>query len=87
MPELSRFYGIIIFMHYQDHEPAHFHGRYEDQEVMMELASGRVKGYMAKRALRMIFEWSELHMEELWANWRLARERRPLKSIAALAWE
>jgi len=55
MPEICRFYGIIIFMNYNDHDPPHFHARYEDQEVIMEIMSGIVKGQMAKRALRMLF--------------------------------
>jgi len=84
MPEICRFYGIIIFMNYNDHEPSHFHARYEDQEVIVEIPTWIVKGQMSKRALRMLFEWSELHLEELMENWRLARERKPLNSIAPL---
>ena len=72
MPEIYRFYGIIIFMNYNDHDPPHFHARYEDQEVIMEIMSGIVKGQMAKRALRMLFEWSEIHQEKLMENWQLA---------------
>jgi len=35
MPELSRFYGIVIKMYFGDHEPAHFHAEYaEDQAVL-----------------------------------------------------
>jgi len=84
MPEICRFYGIIIFMNYNDHDPPHFHARYEDQEVTVEFPTGIIKGQMSKRALRMLFEWSELHLEELMENWRLARERRPLNKIAPL---
>jgi hypothetical protein len=84
MPILARFYGIIIFLNYQDHDPPHFHARYEDQEVIIEIESGVVKGYMAKRALRLIFEWSEIHHEELLDNWHLARERRTLQRISPL---
>lgn len=29
MPELSRFYGIIIRMFYGDHPPPHFHAVYK----------------------------------------------------------
>ena len=77
-------YGIIIFMDYHDHDPPHFHARYEDQEVTMEISSGVVKGQMSRRALRMLFEWSERHQEELMENWRLARERRRLEKIQPL---
>jgi hypothetical protein len=84
MPVLSRFYGIIIFMNSHDHDPPHFHARYEDQEVIIEILSGIIKEYKAKWALRLIFEWSEIHYEELLDNWHLARERRPLRSISPL---
>ena len=84
MPELCRFYGIIIFLNYLDHDPPHFHPRYEDQEVIIEIETGIVKGYMSKRALRMIFDWSEMHQEELMANWHLARDRQPLQKISPL---
>ena len=84
MPELCRFYGIIIFLNYLDHDPPHFHARFEDQEVIIEIETGIVKGYMSKRALRMIFDWSEMHQEELMANWLLARDRQPLQKISPL---
>jgi hypothetical protein len=84
MPEICRFYGIIIFMNYNDHDPPHFHARYEDQEVTIEIKSGIVKGQMSKRALRMLFEWSEIYHGELMENWRLARERKPLQKILPL---
>jgi hypothetical protein len=84
VPEISRFYGIIVFMNFNDHEPAHFHARYGDQEVTVEIVAGSVRGYMSKRALRMLFEWSEIHQQELMENWNLARQRRQLRPIPPL---
>jgi hypothetical protein len=84
MPEICRFYGIIIFKNYNDRDPPHYHARYDDQEVKIEMKSGIVKGQMAKRALRMLFEWSEIHQEELMENWRLARERKQLRKLPPL---
>ncbi len=84
MPEICRFYGIIIFMNYNDHDPPHFHARYGDQEVIMERQTGTVKGRMSSRALRMLFEWSEIHQGELMENWTLAKERRALHEIPPL---
>ena len=84
MPEICRFYGIIIFMNYNDHQPAHFHARYQDQEVTVGIQTGLVTGRMAQRALQMLFEWSAIHKEELVENWRLAREHKPLKKIPPL---
>jgi len=39
---------------------------------------------MSKRALRMLFEWSEMYQDELMENWKLAKERKPLKKIPPL---
>jgi hypothetical protein len=85
MPTLSRFYGIVIFMNYNDHQPPHFHARYQEQEVLIEIDTGVVQGKMAKRALQMIFEWAEKHQDELRHNWDLARARKPLEPIPPLA--
>jgi hypothetical protein len=84
MPEISRFYGIIIFMNYNDHDPPHFHARYQDQEITIEIGTGMVQGKMSKRALRMVLEWSEKYQEELLRNWKLARERRPFEKVPPL---
>lgn len=84
MPEICRFYGIVIFMNYNEHEPPHFHAKYQDQEVSIEIGTGIVRGQMSKRALRMLFEWSEIYQEELKENWNLARQRKPLCKIFPL---
>lgn len=84
MPEISRFYGIIIYMNYNDHPPSHFHARYQDQEVTIEIETGVVIGRMSRRALRMVFEWSETYQEALMDNWNRARAREPLEKITPL---
>ncbi|HEX2982207.1 MAG TPA: DUF4160 domain-containing protein [Ignavibacteriales bacterium] len=84
MPEISRFYGIVIYMNYNDHNPPHFHAKYQDQEIVMEINSGTVEGKMSKRALELIFEWADKHRIELNENWSLSRERKQLKNISPL---
>jgi len=84
VPVLSRFYGIVVYMNYRDHEPSHFHARYQDQEVLVEIQSGLVTGTFSKRALRLLFEWMELHRQELEGNWIRARSRQPLEPIDPL---
>jgi hypothetical protein len=84
VPTLSRFYGIIIFMNYNDHNPPHFHARYQDQEVTVTIETGIVQGEMSRRALEMVFEWSEKYRDELLRNWDLARARKPLRPIPPL---
>ena len=84
MPELSRFLGIVVRMHYRDHMPAHFHASYGDYEIIVRLDDGIVEGRFPRRALRLVLEWFELHRGELMANWRSAQQRKPLMPIAPL---
>jgi hypothetical protein len=85
MPVVSRFYGIVVFLNYNDHNPPHFHARYQDQHVLVEIESGLVTGTMSKRALQLLFEWYEQHRDELMENWERARERKPLLPILPLS--
>lgn len=84
MPEISRFLGIIIAMYYRDHSPPHFHAIYGDYEITVEIESGIINGRFPKRALKLVFEWLEIHKDELIENWRLAEGRRPLNKIQPL---
>jgi len=84
MPTLSKFYGIVVFMNYNDHNPPHFDARYQDQEIIVEIETGLVEGRMSKRALRMVFEWLDLHQAELLDNWELAKQRKALREIQPL---
>ena len=70
MPELSRFYGIVIRMHFRDHAPPHFHAAYQDHEATVEIGPLAVtRGQLPARALGLVVEWAALHREELYAAW------------------
>jgi hypothetical protein len=81
MPELSRFYGIIIRMFYGDHPPPDFHAVYQGEEVQVSIESLEViKGRMRRRALALVLEWAALHREELRRAWDVAsRNQEPDK--------
>lgn len=71
MPEISRFFGIIITMYFKDHAPPHFHARYNEYEVLIAIESlGIVQGALPPKALSLVVEWASQHREELLANWR-----------------
>jgi hypothetical protein len=54
MPEISRFYGIIIRMYPGDHPPPHFHAVYAEHEAFIEIATGKViYGYVPSTALQL----------------------------------
>lgn len=85
MPRISEFFGIIIWMYYNDHQPAHFHAEYGGEEALIVIGTGDLyQGHLSRRALRLVQEWEELHRAELFANWELARQQQPLTSIAPL---
>lgn len=85
MPELSRFYGIVVAMYWLDHPPPHFHVRYGDATARIEVGSGAViDGWLPRRALKMVREWEAMHRSELLVNWRLAGVPEPLIPIAPL---
>jgi hypothetical protein len=86
MPEICRFYGIIIAMFFDDHNPPHFHARYGKDNVAIEISSLRVlEGQISPRALGLVVEWASQHQRELLANWDLAKNSQPIKKIAPLA--
>lgn len=72
-------------MNYRDHNPPHFHARYQNYEVTVDLDTGKVVGVMPKRMLKMIFEWHEKHATELNVNWERAKSARPLLQIEPLS--
>ena len=70
MPKISTFYGIIIFMYFDDHNPPHFHAEYNGNSVMIKINDLSVlQGSMPSRALGMIVEWAYQHRDELVTNW------------------
>ena len=81
MPEISRFYGIIISIFYDEHNPPHFHARYGDHKIAIGIKTLQVfEGFLPPRALGLVMEWAYLHKDELLKNWKLAeRNMQPDK--------
>ncbi len=85
MPEIARFFGLIIRMYFDDHDPPHFHATYAGYEGRVRIApAGMMDGNLPARPLALAVEWATLHEAELLENWRLARLGKPLASIAPL---
>lgn len=84
MPEISRFYGIIIKMYFNEHNPPHFHIEYQDYEAVMNIETGEVLGKISRRALNLVYDWLDLHRDELFENWKRIEERKPLNKIKPL---
>lgn len=85
MPEICRFFGIIIRMFFDDHNPPHFHTEYGGRKAVFDLRGNILQGDLrSKVAVRLVRDWIDLHSEELKADWKLAKQGKPLKKIDPL---
>ncbi len=86
MPRISFFYGIAIWMYWNEgaHARPHFHARYSGQAASVDFAGELIAGSLPRRALELVREWASLHQDELEANWERARRSEPLQSIEPL---
>lgn len=85
MPRLSMFYGVAVYMDYQDHAPPHFHAIYGEHEATFAIESGSLlEGALPRTARKLVQEWIELHRDELWTDWNLARRGLALNPIDPL---
>jgi hypothetical protein len=74
MPLICFFYGITIYMYFDDHNPPHFHAKYAEYEVIIDINNlGVLNGYMPPRALGMVVEWAYEHKQELLCDWELVK--------------
>jgi hypothetical protein len=70
MPEISRFFGIVVTMYFNDHNPPHFHVRYESYRAKVRIADAVViDGDLPQRVAALVAEWVHLHGGELERNW------------------
>jgi hypothetical protein len=85
MPEISRFYGIIIKMYFDEHLPPHFHAEYGEYEGLVNINTlGLFSGRLPPRALGLTVEWASIHQDELAALWEKARKMESLDKIIPL---
>lgn len=85
MPEISRFFGIVIKMFFNDHNPPHFHAFYGNDEALIEISTLSVfAGVLPPRSLGLVIEWATLHQEELKDDWRRAQGNETLVKIEPL---
>ncbi len=85
MPEVSRFFGIVIRMYFDDHEPPHFHAIYSGQEAQIGVEPiALLAGNLPSRATSMVLEWAAIHQRELLQNWERLRAGRQAEGIRPL---
>ena len=85
MPIISRFYGISIMIFFKDHNPPHFHAKYEGHVAIFNIRTHRlIAGSLPPNALRLVREWLKLHEKELMEDWNRAQTDKELKPIQPL---
>ena len=86
MPEISRFYGIVIRMYFGDHNPPHFHVEYGGDKAVIAINTlGVIEGRLLPRVRGMVVEWAAQHQEALLADWEKAKNLEPLDPITPLS--
>lgn len=85
MPEISRFLGIIITMYYQEHNPPHFHVRYNESKASISIQDlTLLDGKLPPRVFGLVIEWASQHQSALMEDWELAQRLQALKPIEPL---
>jgi hypothetical protein len=85
MPEISRFFGIVITMYFNDHEPPHFLVHYGDYRAVITLEPLELtRGHLPPRVFGLVNEWAQLHLAELRDNWTQLSQRGTFAPIAPL---
>jgi len=85
VPEISRFFGIVIKLHFREHPPAHFHAEYGEHQALVNIHTLTVlHGHLPPRAWGLVAEWAALHQDELLDLWARARRGEDLPRIAPL---
>ncbi len=85
MPEISRFFGIVIKMFFDDHNPPHFHAAYGGDVALIEIRNLSVlSGYLPPRVMGLVIEWATIHQQELFVDWERAMDQQELLKIEPL---
>jgi hypothetical protein len=85
MPTICRFYGILIQMYYDDHNPPHFHAIYGEYKAVISIRDLSIlEGDLPPKAVGLVMEWVRTHKDDLLKDWDLAREKKSLFPIEPL---
>lgn len=85
MPEISRFFGIVIGMFWDEHRPPHFHVRYGKYQASVGIkALSFIEGRLPPRTRGLVVEWAAQHQTALLSNWEAVERGKPLKKIPPL---
>ena len=85
MPTICRFYGILIQMYYDDHNPPHFHVIYGEYKAVISIQDLAIlEGDLPPKAVGLVMEWGRAHKNDLLKEWDFARKKKALFPIEPL---
>jgi len=85
MPEISRFLGIVIYMHFNEHNPPHFHAEYNEYKASIFIQNlGLMEGKLPSKVMSLVVEWAQNHQNELLVNWNSIQESGEYHKIQPL---
>ena len=87
MPEICRFFNIIITMFFNDlekHHKPHFHASYNEYEASVGIDGELLAGKLPSKQLKLVQAWAVIHEDELYEAWNNAVRQLPLKKIEPL---
>ena len=86
MPEISRFFGMIILMYWDEHNPPHFHVKYGEYAAIINIKKLELmEGNLSRRALNIVLDWAEIHQKQLLEDWDLCQKSLLPNKIEPLA--
>ncbi|WP_319559858.1 DUF4160 domain-containing protein [Marispirochaeta sp.] len=79
------FYGILIKMFYEEHNPPHFHAYYNEYQALIGIHDFRIlQGSLPPKALALVMEWAMLHKKELLEEWERIEKKLEIFKIEPL---
>ena len=84
VPTISEFFGIVIRMYYEDHQPPHFHAYYNYEATIAIETLELLEGSLPRRVKALVIEWAVEHRQALMEDWQLAQQHQPLRKIEPL---
>ena len=84
MPEICRFFGIIVSLYWRDHNPPHIHFTYGGYECSISVTERIVDGKVRSKVITKVNEWMDLHESEILSLWEKAQKGEKLFHIEPL---
>ncbi len=81
MPKICEFYGIVIYMYYNDHNPPHFHVQGCDCDAVCNIKTFMIEGEISKNTSGKVRKWANIHQLELLVIWEKTQKHLSLGTI------